>query len=82
MNTLPIVLGPTASAKSELAIHIALAMGGEIVNCDSMQIYRGFRWAGFVGSYKKGTTPANLSTRPMQPETCRCGLMYLLARPP
>jgi tRNA dimethylallyltransferase len=39
---LPIVLGPTASGKSELAIHIALAMGGEIVNCDSMQIYRGF----------------------------------------
>ena len=39
---LPIVLGPTASGKSELAIHIALAMGGEIVNCDSIQIYRGF----------------------------------------
>jgi tRNA dimethylallyltransferase len=42
VNVLPIVLGPTASGKSELAIHIALAMGGEIVNCDSMQIYRGF----------------------------------------
>ena len=42
MIALPIVLGPTASGKSELAIHIALAMGGEIVNCDSMQIYRGF----------------------------------------
>jgi tRNA dimethylallyltransferase len=41
-KVLPIVLGPTASGKSELAIHIALAMGGEIVNCDSMQIYRGF----------------------------------------
>lgn len=42
VNLLPIVLGPTASGKSELAIHIALAVGGEIVNCDSMQIYRGF----------------------------------------
>jgi tRNA dimethylallyltransferase len=42
VNALPIVLGPTASGKSELAIHIALAIGGEIVNCDSMQIYRGF----------------------------------------
>jgi tRNA dimethylallyltransferase len=41
-KVLPIVLGPTASGKSELAIHIALAIGGEIVNCDSMQIYRGF----------------------------------------
>jgi tRNA dimethylallyltransferase len=36
------VLGPSASGKSDLAIHIALAIGGEIVNCDSMQIYRGF----------------------------------------
>jgi len=42
MIALPIVLGPTASGKSDLAIHIALAMGGEIVNCDSMQIYKGF----------------------------------------
>ena len=42
MIALPIVLGPTASGKSELAIHIALAIGGEIVNCDSLQIYRGF----------------------------------------
>jgi tRNA dimethylallyltransferase len=42
VNALPIVLGPTASGKSELAIHIALAIDGEIVNCDSMQIYRGF----------------------------------------
>jgi tRNA dimethylallyltransferase len=42
MIALPIVLGPTASGKSDLAIHIALATGGEIVNCDSLQIYRGF----------------------------------------
>ena len=42
LTPLPIVLGPTGSGKSELAIHIALAMGGEIVNCDSLQVYRGF----------------------------------------
>jgi tRNA dimethylallyltransferase len=39
---LPVVLGPTGSGKSDLAIHIALAMGGEILNCDSLQVYRGF----------------------------------------
>src|SRR5260370_8653279 len=38
---LPVVLGPTASGKIELAIRIALTMGGEIVNCDSLQLYRG-----------------------------------------
>ena len=36
------MLGPTGSGKSELAIHLALAVGGEIVNCDSLQIYRRF----------------------------------------
>jgi tRNA dimethylallyltransferase len=39
---LPIVLGPTGSGKSELALRIAGAVGGEIVNCDSLQVYRGF----------------------------------------
>ena len=39
---LPIVLGPTGSGKSELALRIARELGGEIVNCDSLQVYRRF----------------------------------------
>ncbi len=35
------VVGPTAAGKSDLAVEIALALGGEIVNGDSMQLYRG-----------------------------------------
>jgi tRNA dimethylallyltransferase len=35
-----LVLGPTGSGKSGLAIQLALAFNGEIVNCDSQQIYR------------------------------------------
>ncbi|HEV7488458.1 MAG TPA: tRNA (adenosine(37)-N6)-dimethylallyltransferase MiaA [Thermoanaerobaculia bacterium] len=39
----PIVIaGPTGTGKSELALRIAEAIGGEIVNYDSIQIYRGF----------------------------------------
>ncbi len=34
------VAGPTASGKSDLAVKIAKKIGGEIVSCDSMQIYR------------------------------------------
>lgn len=34
------VVGPTGSGKSELALRIAEDFGGEIVNCDSLQIYR------------------------------------------
>ena len=35
------VVGPTAAGKSDLAIELALALGGEVVNADSMQLYRG-----------------------------------------
>ena len=35
------IVGPTASGKSELAQRIALALGGEVVSADSMQVYRG-----------------------------------------
>ena len=35
------VVGPTATGKSELAVALALALGGEVVNADSMQVYRG-----------------------------------------
>jgi tRNA dimethylallyltransferase len=39
----PIVLaGPTGTGKSWLALELARALGGEIVNYDSVQIYRGF----------------------------------------
>lgn len=36
------ICGPTATGKTELAIRISGVMDGEIVSCDSMQIYRGF----------------------------------------
>jgi tRNA dimethylallyltransferase len=36
------LVGPTASGKSELALAVAERFGGEIVNYDSVQVYRGF----------------------------------------
>ena len=35
------VLGPTAAGKSALSIALARELGGEVVNADSMQLYRG-----------------------------------------
>ena len=35
------VVGATASGKTSLSIEIAKSVGGEVVSCDSMQIYRG-----------------------------------------
>jgi tRNA dimethylallyltransferase len=34
------IAGPTASGKSELGIALALRFGAEIINCDSVQVYR------------------------------------------
>ncbi|WP_460370219.1 tRNA (adenosine(37)-N6)-dimethylallyltransferase MiaA [Actinocorallia lasiicapitis] len=35
------VVGPTAAGKSDLAVELALRLGGEAVNTDSMQLYKG-----------------------------------------
>ena len=35
------VVGPTAAGKSELSLELALRLGGEVVNTDAMQVYRG-----------------------------------------
>ena len=35
------VVGPTASGKTALAVELALRLDGEVISCDSMQIYRG-----------------------------------------
>jgi tRNA dimethylallyltransferase len=35
------VVGPTAAGKTELSLRLAKQLGGEIVNADSMQLYRG-----------------------------------------
>lgn len=37
-----VIAGPTGSGKSELALRLAQTIGGEIVNYDSVQVYRGF----------------------------------------
>lgn len=39
------IIGPTASGKSTLGIELALGLGGEIINCDSVQVYQGIQIA-------------------------------------
>ncbi len=39
MDRIPVIFGPTASGKSAVAIRLAEALGGEIINADSRQIY-------------------------------------------
>lgn len=42
MKPLVAILGPTATGKSALGIAIATRFHGEIINCDSTAVYRGF----------------------------------------
>ncbi len=39
------IVGPTASGKTPLGVELALRIGGEIINCDSVQIYKDIRCA-------------------------------------
>lgn len=48
LSKLIAIAGPTGSGKSDLALGVAHRFGGEIVNCDSVQIYRYFN----IGSAK------------------------------
>lgn len=41
MEKVVAILGPTASGKSDLAVEVADRVGGEIISCDSVQLYRG-----------------------------------------
>jgi len=41
-KNLLIILGPTSVGKSKTAIKLAKIFEGEIINCDSMQVYKGF----------------------------------------
>ncbi len=40
-NTLIIIAGPTGVGKTEISLELAERTGGEIISCDSMQIYEG-----------------------------------------
>src|SRR5256885_8986006 len=40
-RNITVIIGPTASGKSALAMDLARRLGGEILSVDSMQVYRG-----------------------------------------
>jgi len=42
IKILILILGPTGVGKSAVGFHLAKKFNGEIINCDSMQVYRGF----------------------------------------
>jgi len=69
------IIGATASGKSDLAIKVAKKFNGEIVSCDSVQIYKYFN----IGSAKPNLqelqkTPHHLIDALEPTEICTAGL--------
>src|SRR5208283_5891923 len=54
LKTVVAIAGPTGAGKSELALRVAEEFDGEVVNCDSLQVYRYFD----IGTAK--LTPAEM----------------------
>ena len=63
-----VILGPTGSGKTELSLALASLLDGEIVNCDSVAVYREF----VIGTAKptpeqRSRVPIICSTSPTPP---------------
>ena len=59
MNLL-VVLGPTASGKTHLAVQAARQLNGEIISADSRQVYRGLDIGSGKDLEEYGSTPYHL----------------------
>jgi tRNA dimethylallyltransferase len=58
---LVVIVGPTASGKSRLALELARAAGGEVVSADSQQVYRGMDiGTGKVSAAERAAVPHHL----------------------
>jgi len=55
-----VLLGPTASGKTRLAVQVAEAFGGEIISADSRQVYRGLDLGSGKDLAEYGTVPYHL----------------------
>lgn len=49
-DIIPVITGPTGSGKTALSLPLAKALGGAVISCDSMQIYKGLD----IGTAKAG----------------------------
>lgn len=71
-----VIVGPTASGKSELAARLARELGGEVISADSRQVYRGLD----AGTAKPGS-PCHLIDVADPTEAFDAGRWLALVRP-
>jgi tRNA dimethylallyltransferase len=76
------ICGPTASGKSSLAISIATEIGGEIVNADAFQLYRGLEVISAAPSAKEQTQVPHHLYGVLEPTESADAQLYVnLAKP-
>ena len=81
-QNLIVIAGPTGSGKSELALRIAERFGGEVVNCDSVQIYRFFNiGAAKLAEEDRRGVPHHLIDIADPPEVFTAGDFARIGRP-
>ena len=82
LASLVVIAGPTGSGKSELALRIAERFAGEVVNCDSIQIYRYFdTGAAKLPLSERRGIPHHLIDTADPPDTFTAGDYATAARP-
>ena len=60
-NSVIVILGPTASGKSDLSLSLAKKLDGEIISADSMQVYKRMNIGTAKPAYKqRQETPHHL----------------------
>lgn len=80
-NKTVVVTGPTASGKSDLALKLALQLDGEIINADSVAVYKGFDIGAAKPSKKEmELCPHHLFDLFESHEDCDAGLYAKLAK--
>jgi tRNA dimethylallyltransferase len=76
-----VVVGPTASGKSSLAIHLAERFNGEIVSCDSVAVYREMEIGTAKPSFEdRARVPHHMIDIVSPDEACTAGDYSRLAR--
>src|SRR5260221_1643884 len=77
-----LIAGPTASGKSALALALAEALGGTVINADSMQVYRELRaLTARPDAAAEARVPHRLYGVMSAAERCSVGRWLALARP-
>lgn len=80
LHPLIVIVGPTAAGKSSLAVHLAERLNGEVVNYDSVQVYRGLDiGSGKIAREQRQSIPHHLLDVLEPGEPCTAGRFRRMA---